>query len=426
MIGDRIRGRLDLMSKSSADDTLPSADGNAPEMKLLIYSHFFAPSIGGVQTIVLSLARGLAELRDSKGAREFEITLVTQTPAEHYDDSTLPFRVVRQPALPRLWRLIRACDVVHVAGPALAPLSLSLLSGRPVVVEHHGYQAICPNGLLLHQPDGSICPGHFQAKHYGECWHCQHSQISRFQSLLSLLLTFPRFWLVHKASRNVGITNHVLMRHALPHSLVVYHGVDEPIEKNLGPASDTNAPRKICFAYVGRFVPEKGIPILLEAAGQLNSEAYQFEVRLIGDGPERPAFESIIAKDHLQGRVRITGYLEGAALAHALHDVRVVVTPSVWEETAGLAAIEHMMRGKLVIASDIGGLGEIVGDSGLKCQPGNAQALAKCMLSVLQDPSIIESLGQKARDRALRFFRRERMIESHAQVYREAFENGGQ
>jgi hypothetical protein len=43
-------------------------------MKLLLYSHFFAPSIGGVETIVLSLARGLAELRDSNGAPEFEIT----------------------------------------------------------------------------------------------------------------------------------------------------------------------------------------------------------------------------------------------------------------------------------------------------------------------------------------------------------------
>jgi hypothetical protein len=48
-------------------------------VKLLFYSHYFAPSIGGVETIVLSLSRGLAELRSSHGLAEFELTLVTET-----------------------------------------------------------------------------------------------------------------------------------------------------------------------------------------------------------------------------------------------------------------------------------------------------------------------------------------------------------
>ena len=68
-------------------------------MKLLIYSHFFAPSIGGVETLVLSLARGLAGLGAASGDSEFEITLVTQTHAGKFDDLSLPFRVVRRPSL---------------------------------------------------------------------------------------------------------------------------------------------------------------------------------------------------------------------------------------------------------------------------------------------------------------------------------------
>src|SRR5271169_4532600 len=100
-------------------------------MKLLIYSHFFAPSVGGVETLVLSLARGLAGLRAASGDPEFEITLVTQTHAGQFDDLSLPFRVVRQPTLIELWVLIRASRVVHVAGPALAPLILGLLARQP-------------------------------------------------------------------------------------------------------------------------------------------------------------------------------------------------------------------------------------------------------------------------------------------------------
>ena len=94
-------------------------------MKLLLYSHFFAPSFGGVETVVLSLARGLSERRDARGLAEFEVTVVTQTPAGHYDDSSLPFRVVRRPGYVQLWRLIRSCDIAHVVGPSLAPVFLA-------------------------------------------------------------------------------------------------------------------------------------------------------------------------------------------------------------------------------------------------------------------------------------------------------------
>ncbi len=395
-------------------------------LSLLLYSHFFPPSIGGVETLVLLLARGLAELRNSKGAPEFEITLVTQTAAGNYNDLELPFHMIRQPGLFQLWRLIRRSDVVHVAGPALAPLFLSMFERRPVVVEHHGYQAICPNGVLLHQPDGTVCPGHFQGGHYGECLRCIGRETTWHFGLARLLVTFPRHWLSRRAAANVGVTQHALARHSLPHSTFIYHGIDDlvaPPTNDLSAPPSANDVGKICFAYVGRLVPEKGIPVFLEAARLLKEEGHDFEIRLIGDGPEHANLEAIIARDHLNGYVHITGYLTGKALVESLAEVRVVVAPSVWEETAGLVAIEQMMRGRLVIASAIGGLGEIVGNAGLTFPPGNAEALAECMRKVFQDRSVIGTLGQEARDRALRFFRRERMIEDHARLYKRLFQD---
>jgi glycosyltransferase involved in cell wall biosynthesis len=92
--------------------------------------------------------------------------------------------------------------------------------------------------------------------------------------------------------------------------------------------------------------------------------------------------------------------------------------PSVWEETAGLAAMEHMMRGRLVIASEIGGLRETVGDAGLMCQPGSAEDLARCMRDVLRDRALLRALGRKGRERARSLFLRERMIAEHAHIYR--------
>jgi glycosyltransferase involved in cell wall biosynthesis len=145
-------------------------------MKLLIYSHFFAPSVGGVETLVLSLARGLAGLSTAGGDPEFAVTLATQTPAGEFDDASLPFRVLRRPNLNHLWDCIRASDVVHAAGAALPPILLGLIARKPVVVEHHGFQTICPNGQLLIEPAGTPCPGHFMAGRHGECLRCNAGQ----------------------------------------------------------------------------------------------------------------------------------------------------------------------------------------------------------------------------------------------------------
>lgn len=109
-------------------------------------------------------------------------------------------------------------------------------------------------------------------------------------------------------------------------------------------------------------------------------------------------------------------------MAETLRDVSVVVMPSLCEETAGLAAMEQMMRGRLVIASKIGGLAEVVENTGLTFPAGNTEALAEAMKSVLRDPAIIETLGRKARDRARLLFLRARMVEEHARVYREVFQ----
>jgi glycogen synthase len=389
-------------------------------MKLLLYSHFFAPSVGGVENIVLSLADGLSKRRKANGQLEFEVTLVTKTAAGDFDDGALPFRVVRAPSLIVLWRLIRGSDVLHTAGPALLPLFLAWLARKPFVIEHHGYQAICLNGLLLQRPGNSICPGHFQAGRYAECLRCEKHESGGPRSLLRLLLMFPRYFLSGRAATNVAVTNHVLQRLALPRSSVIYHGIEDPLPKSSSDGGTATSDR-VCFASVGRLVFEKGIRILMEAARTLEQKGEAFQVRVIGDGPERAGLEAFIARNDLENCARLTGTLTGAALTGALRDVGVVLMPSIWEETAGLAAIEQIMRGKLVIASDIGGLGEIVGDAGLKCKPGDASELAKRMEQVLQSPSLIDSFGGRARERGLRLFARGRMIEQHAQIYHQVF-----
>lgn len=386
-------------------------------MKLLLYSHFFPPNVGGVETVVLNLARGLSERRDVNGAVEFEVTLVTQTAGGNNNDSSLPFRVVRRPGYAQLWRLIRSSDVVHIAGAALAPLFLACLARKPYVIEHHGYQATCPNGLLFHHPTNAVCPGHFQAGNYLECMNCNAKIEGSLGALRLLASTFLRRAGARSAATNIAPSHHVANRQGLPRTAVIFHGVADPFagaeEKKEPPALENRT-----FAYVGRLVTEKGVSVLLEAARLLQAQGHAVKVLIIGDGPERPNLEKQITTSHHESCVRITGFLSGEALQRELRNLATIVIPTIMEETAGLAALEQMARGRTVIASSVGGLKEIVEGVGLTFPPADACALAEAMKRILDEPGLASSIGALARQRVLQSFSLSAMIDAHARIYR--------
>ena len=134
---------------------------------------------------------------------------------------------------------------------------------------------------------------------------------------------------------------------------------------------------------------------------------FSFHLALIGDGAERETLEREARRLGLQDRITFMGYLSGAAFEEAVRALRVVVMPSQWEETAGLAVMEKMMRGGLVVVADIGGLSEVVGDAGLKFAPGDVETLYSQLRLVLENPSIVATVRSAARARALKHFNRD-------------------
>ena len=382
-------------------------------MKLLIYSHYFAPSVGGVESIVFSLASGLAKLPDSNGATQFEITLVTQTPSGNYDDGANAFRTVRTPGFFKLWQLIRSSDIVHVAGPAIAPLILSLLARKPCVVEHHGFQTICPNGQLLLEPAGVPCPGHFMAGRQTECLRCNSEQ-GRLASLKLWILTYVRRFLCERVAANITPTEWLGGQLHLPQSTAIPHGLEitETVPRREPPSIPP------ILAFQGRLVTTKGVRLLFEAARILRRQEKTFELLIIGDGPERASLEQFAREAHLDAQVRFVGRLDGAQADAALTQSSVVVVPSLGGEVFGLVVAENMLRALPVVASDLGAFVEVLGDAGFTFRTGDAAALAAALSRLLDDPSLATRLGHRARERALDFCSRERMLESHANVYR--------
>jgi glycogen(starch) synthase len=388
------------------------------KIKLLIYSHDWFPVLGGVQTVTLSLASGLVAWSGLHAEESIEVIFVTQTPGNGMDDSQLPFRVVRRPSIGQFVSLVRWADVIDLAGPTLLPLAITYVLRKATVLEHHGYQSVCPNGLLVYEPDRGVCPGHFMAGRYLKCLECNKKEMGLIGSLRSLCLTFPRRWLAKRATVNVGVSPHVAQRVALPRTTTIWNGVATNVE----PLSDEELcgdSRSICFGYLGRLVTEKGLPVLLRASRELVSQDYQFRLRIVGDGPERYNLEKLTEDYGLADRTEFVGSVPSSAIRETLRGVSVIVMPSVCEDVAPLVAMEQMMEGRLLIGSDIGGLGLISNGGGLKFTAGDAEELASRMRQVIENPSAVPEMGRRCRNHALENFSLDRMVEEHARLYRE-------
>jgi glycosyltransferase involved in cell wall biosynthesis len=383
-------------------------------MKVLIYSKVFLPVTGGIQTVVSELARGLAEKGRSPGNVRIEVTVVTQTQTNANGDPPTSFRIVRSPALLELVDLMRESDVIHIAGATLLPMALALLCGKPMVVEHHGFQAACPNGLLFYEPTETPCPGHYMAGRYDKCMECNRKKAGLPKSLLMLLLTPVRRWLLNRASANIMPTDWLATVLKLERMRTVYHGI--PAQ----PGDSLVRPEPPTFAFQGRLVSTKGAKLLLRAAESMLEANQEFRIVVVGDGPERNNLQAFMT-EALSRRVSLLGHVPADRLTEVLRDAGTVVMPSLGGEVFGLVAAENMMRGKLVIVSDIGAMREVVGETGLVFRTGDAHDLATCMKRTIDEPELASSLGYSARIRAMQIFDRDSMIEKHISLYCEAF-----
>ncbi len=129
------------------------------------------------------------------------------------------------PAFTKLLQMIHSSDIIHVAGPSLLPLLLGWLSRKAVVIEHHGFQTICPTGQLLIEPIGAPCPGHFMAGRHLECLRCR-SDNNWLASWRLWLLTFVRRFLCSHVAANIMPTEWLSGLVHLPNAVSIPHGIE--------------------------------------------------------------------------------------------------------------------------------------------------------------------------------------------------------
>jgi glycosyltransferase involved in cell wall biosynthesis len=164
--------------------------------------------------------------------------------------------------------------------------------------------------------------------------------------------------------------------------------------------------------------PRKGIRFLVEAAAMLAPRFHDLEVVVAGDGFERPELIRLAESLGVSKHVTFLGWVPNTDLPPYYRAAAVSVIPSL-EEGFGIPAAEAMGCETPVVATDAGGLPEVVehGVTGLIVPRGDSAALAEAIGSLLADPARSAEMGRAGRQRALRLFDWDRSAEQFEQIY---------
>ena len=158
---------------------------------------------------------------------------------------------------------------------------------------------------------------------------------------------------------------------------------------DLGVASDERL-----LLTVGRLAPQKGLGLLCDAAALLARSPHRVRWVVVGDGPLEDELRRRVAAERLP--VVVAGRREDVPALLAAADV--VVSTSTWEGQP-LAVQEALQAGAAVVATDVGGTGEVTADAAALVPP-EPEALAAAVGRLLADDAERDRLRRLARDRA--------------------------
>lgn len=178
-------------------------------------------------------------------------------------------------------------------------------------------------------------------------------------------------------------------------------------------SADAGPPAASDVVFVGRPDRLKGIFVLLKAWPAVRELCPDARLVLVGAGTERVA-----AKEDTDGSIIGRGGLAYPETVRQIGRAACVVVPSFFE-VFGYTALEAICQGKPVVASDAGGLPEVLGDAGVLVPPGDSRALAGAIKRVLSDSGLRARLSRSALKRASTAFNPDDLSARHSQFYQE-------
>jgi glycosyltransferase involved in cell wall biosynthesis len=197
-------------------------------------------------------------------------------------------------------------------------------------------------------------------------------------------------------------------------------GATPPLPADLG--VDGNGPVVTILAALRDF---KGITHAIDAWPAVLAEQPTARLLLVGSGEEEPALRAQVARLGLTGSVVFAGMRSD--VPEVLRGSDLVVLPSIYGENLPTVLMEAGGCGRPVVASDVGGISDIVadGETGLLVPPGDSPGIAAAILRLLTDPDLRDRMGQAGRRRMERLFDARLWARSLHAVYQKAIDTSG-
>ena len=287
-------------------------------------------------------------------------------------------------------------DVVHAHNiyPLFSPSVLAACreQGVPVVMSLHNQSLTCPKAD--HLRNGSICEKCFGGREWNCLTHnCRGSLVESLGYAVRAGLANRNGWLRDNVDLFLAMTEFSrdrLVRAGYPAAKIAVLPNSVPLPRRTHTPTDGQY-----LAFAGRLSEEKGLRTLIEAARQCP----EVPISLAGDGPLAAELRELASRN-----VTFRGRLDQADMQRFYARARGVVLPSTCFEMCPLTILEAMAAGLPVIASQTGGLGELVDDgrTGTLVPRGEAQPLAEAMRRLWLDDTLAADYGHAGREKAER------------------------
>jgi len=369
------------------------------------------PLEGGRVRVVEVMATGT-----NGGAQEHVYSLVSRMDRDRYD-----VRVVSLSHGSSVRRLEKAgIDVTVIDEPddhaAVRALAELLGPIEPEVIHNHMFRAevVGTRAALLLGEKGCRRPGVISTIHSSRI-RCVEDR----QTLRQLTPLMDRLIVVSKAiERKIREEG----RYGAPVSLI-YNGVDLQRYNHQQPCctfrDEFGIPEGVpVVGVVARLEAEKGHRTLIDAWPVVLASHPDAWLLIVGEGSERNSLEAQAATLGISDRIVFTGRREDVPAVTAALDIAVL--PS-YREAQGLSVLEAMALSRPVVASNVGGIPEMIeeGISGLMVPPGDCDALAGAIVRLLSDHPLADMLARRGHDLVHERFCIELMTSSIENLYDE-------
>ncbi|WP_406661235.1 glycosyltransferase family 4 protein [Methanolobus sp. ZRKC3] len=209
--------------------------------------------------------------------------------------------------------------------------------------------------------------------------------------------------------------NHELYYHVKPGKLItIYNGLNLDRFNSISKANQKNNPVVICIAGL---TERKGVQYLIKAAPLIIDQVSDVIFFIVGDGPYFDVLKDMVSDMNLEKYFVFTGYRNDVEQFLSMSNVSVV--PSVCYEALSFAAMESLALSVPVVASNIGGLKEVIEHekTGFLVPPEDSDAIAKQVIELIKNPDIATKYGLEGKNKIEQLFPQEKAVMKYIKIY---------